>query len=556
MDRQLIQAALGQEQGDLLLKGGKMVNVFSGAVEEKDILIKNGRIAYCGQCSEKDAKETVDLRGRYLLPGFIDAHIHIESSHMTPQAFGRAVLQKGTCAVVADPHEIANVAGEEGIDFMVEDAKKSPIDIFFMLPSAVPATNKETAGAEINATDTARLLEKYPSFPGLGELMNVPGILFGDPEVENKIHAAQGRILDGHCPGLGNRELAAYAAAGINSDHECISAAEAQEKLANGITVFMREGSSAKNLDALLPVINDYNHSRICFCSDDINATDINAHGDILNCIKKAVAFGIDPVRAVEMATINTANHFQLKNRGAIAPGYIADIVAVSDLENFTIESVWKNGIAFTDANAILKEQTFGTFVLKNKNISFPQANGKENMRVIRVLKEQIVTAETIYPVAERKDHDIANLYVLERYGKNGNIGYALIEGFGLKSGAIASSVAHDSHNLLILATNDEEARFAAKTMEEMGGGMCVVENGTVKAAMDLPVGGLMCTEKAQTIAAKEEELAKAAAELGIALTSPFMTLAFMALPVIPKLKLTDKGLFDVDLFDFVPLYF
>ncbi|MBQ2763414.1 MAG: adenine deaminase [Firmicutes bacterium] len=557
MDQQIIRAALQQEPADLLLKGGKVLNVFSGTIEEKDVLIKNGRIAYVGKCDPKEAKETVDLSGKYLLPGFIDAHIHIESSHLTPKAFGRAVLKKGTCAVVADPHEIANAAGEEGLAFMLQDAAEAPIDIFFMLPSSVPATDKETAGAEINAAATAELLKKYPSFLGLGELMNVPGILFGDAEVTKKIEAAQNLLLDGHCPQLRARELAAYASAGIRTDHESVTADEAAEKLANGFTVLIREGSSAKNLEDLLPIVNDHNHSRICFCSDDINASDICRHGDILNCIQKAVAGGIDPVRAVEMATINTAKHYRLTDHGAIAPGYFADIVAVSDLETFAIETVWKNGRIFQDTEEDIAPQTLGVFTLTNHNFTFPvPQNHESNARVIRAFDGQIVTEETICPVAGIKTQDISQLYVAERYGKNGNIAYALIEGFGLTKGAIASSVAHDSHNLLILAADDGEAAFAAETIQNMGGGMCVVEKGQVKAALELPVGGLMCAEKAETIAEKEKELAIAAKELGITMKSPFMTLAFMALPVIPKLKLTDKGLFDADLFDFVPLYF
>ena len=557
MDQQIIRAALQHEPADLLLKGGKVLNVFSGTIEEKDVLIKNGRIAYVGKCDPKEAKETVDLSGKYLLPGFIDAHIHIESSHLTPKAFGRAVLKKGTCAVVTDPHEIANAAGEEGLAFMLRDAAEAPIDIFFMLPSSVPATDKETAGAEIDAAATAELLKKYPSFLGLGELMNVPGILFGDAEVTKKIEAAQNLLLDGHCPQLRARELAAYASAGIRTDHESVTAAEAAEKLANGFTVLIREGSSAKNLDDLLPIVNDHNHSRICFCSDDINASDICRHGDILNCIQKAVAGGIDPVRAVEMATINTAKHYRLTDHGAIAPGYFADIVAVSDLETFAIETVWKNGRIFQDTEDDIAPQTLGVFTLTNHDFTFPAPQNHEpNARVIRAFDGQIVTEEMICPVAEIKTQDISQLYVAERYGKNGNIAYALIEGFSLTKGAIASSVAHDSHNLLILAADDGEAAFAAETIQNMGGGMCVVEKGQVKAALELPVGGLMCAEKAETIAEKEKELAIAAKELGITMKSPFMTLAFMALPVIPKLKLTDKGLFDADLFDFVPLYF
>lgn len=555
MDYTLIQTAQGMKKGDLLLKGGNVVDVFNGTVEEKDVLIKNGKIACCGQISPEEAEETVDVSGRYLLPGFIDAHIHIESSHMTPKAFGEAVLAKGTCAVIADPHEIVNVGGEEGLIFMLEDAKASPADIFFMIPSSIPATDKETAGAIINAQKTKELFERYPDVLGLGELMNVPGILYGNNETLAKIDAAQGRFLDGHFPQGSGRALSAYTAAGITSDHESVTADEAKEKLANGITVFLREGSSARNLADLLPAVNDHNHSRVCFCADDICASDIAAHGDILHCLRKAVANGLSPLRAVEMATINPARHYHLANRGAIAPGYLADIVAVENLSDFTITSVWKNGTPFNAETESVHQHKFGAFTLKNKELSFPQPTTETKVRVIQAFDSQLITEENIYPLEEITQHDIARLYVMERYGKNGNIGYALIEGFGLSKGAIASSVAHDSHNLLILATSDTEASFAAKTMKKMGGGMVVVENGQVKAAMELPVGGLMSTENATAIAQKEAALTKAAVELGITIKSPFMTLAFMALPVIPKLKLTDMGLFDVEAFDFTSLY-
>lgn len=556
MHHAVVSAALGREKGDLLLKNGCTVNVFTGEIETKDVLIKDGLIACCDHCVEDEAEETIDLAGKFVLPGFIDAHIHIESSHLAPVSFGNALLAKGTTAVIADPHEIANAAGVEGISFMVENAKKAPIDIFFMVPSSVPATTMETAGAAIDAETVKMLLKLYPKFLGLGELMNVPGILNGDPETLAKIDAAKGRILDGHFPMGSGRSLMAYAASGVSSDHESVTAAEAKEKLAAGITILIREGSSAKNLDELISLVDDYNHSRFCFCADDINAGDILARGDILNCVRKAVEHGVNPVYAVEMATINPAQHYRLDGRGAVAPGFIADLVIVDDLKSFAIDSVYKNGRKRTPVNR-QEESKFGTFSLKNKAFSFPAMKEKENARVIKVFDGQLITEERIYTKKELAEHDdLALLAVVERYGKNGNIGYALVEGFGLREGALASSVAHDSHNLLILAKEEKDFAFAAKRMEQLGGGMIVTAKNRILAEMALPIAGLMTEEDATIVAGKEHALTEAANKLGVLMHSPFMTLSFLALPVIPHLKLTDKGLFDVNEFRFTPLYF
>ena len=556
MQYSVIKAALGREKGDLLLKNGRVVNVFSGIVEEKDILIKDGFIAVCGKIDAGEAAVCRDLGGKYVLPGFIDAHIHIESSHLAPVGFGHALLAKGTTTVIADPHEIANAAGIEGLGFMVESAKKAPLDIFFMVPSSVPATAMETGGAVLDSAAVAALLKLYPEFLGLGELMNVPGLLAGDPEARAKLEAARGRLLDGHFPLGTGRELAAYAANGVSSDHESVSAAEAREKLANGITVFIREGSSARNLEDLIAAVDDHNHSRFCFCADDINAHDIEAHGDILHCLRKAVKAGLKPAYAVEMATINAAAHYQLPQRGAVAPGYRGDLVIVDDLVDFGLDSVYKDGLRFED-HYEPQAVRLGTFILKNKEIRFPAPGQGQSARVIGILDGQLITEERIYSTAALKArNDIAKLAVIERYGKNGNIGYALVEGFGLKAGAIASSVAHDSHNLLILAQDEAEFAFAARTMEEMGGGMIVTRKGKVLASLALPIAGLITAEDAAAVAARERALTRAAQSLGVTLQSPFMTLSFLALPVIPQLKLTDRGLFDVTKFDFTPLYF
>lgn len=557
MNVSLTKTALGHTPGDLLIKNALVADVFNGEFCPKDVLIKDGYIAAVGKFSPSEGAKTLYLDGKYLLPGFIDAHIHIESSHMIPSRFGEAVLAQGTTAVVADPHEIANVAGRDGIAFMLRDSKASPADIFFMLPSSVPSTDQETAGAVISAADTADLFEEFPELLGLGEVMNVPGVIYGDEETAAKLQAAGERPRDGHFPCGGGRELAAYAGCGISSDHESISSAEAKEKLANGITLFLREGSSAKNLKDLLSAVNDHNHSRCCFCADDICASDILDHGDIRHCLKLAVAEGMAPIRAVEMATINPARHYGLKNRGAIAPGYLADLIAVEDVKTFTICGIWKRGIPFQPTAAPVGEHRFGAFTLPDAELRFPLPRPEHRYaRVISAHAGQLITEEKIYAIDGPEPPDVAKLIVMERYGKNGNIGYGLIEGFGMKRGAIATSIAHDSHNLLILALDDREAAFAAQTVAEMGGGMTVTLHGEVLAKMALPIGGLMADAPAAEAAKAEEALAQAAAAIGMEIPAPFMTLAFMALPVIPKLKLTDKGLFDVDTFDFTPLYF
>ncbi len=557
MDITLIDVALGRKKAETLLAGGRVVNVFTGEIEEKDVLLHGGRVAAVGDFGSADAETVVDLDGAYLLPGLIDAHVHIESSHMTPASFGRAVLEKGTTTVIADPHEIANVAGAAGIDFMAADAQNAPMDIFYMVPSSVPATDKETAGAVLDSAATRELFRRHPEFLGLGEVMNVPGVLGGDGETAAKMKAAGERPLDGHFPLGGGRELAAFTAAGISSDHESVSAAEGAEKLANGMTLLIREGSSARNLETLLPAVSDHSHSRCCFCADDISASDILTHGDMLNCLKKAVAFGMDAVRAVEMATINPARHYGLKRRGAIAPGYLADLVAVGDLVDFEIRNVWKNGVLYRREETRGEERRFGAFRLSGEPFRFPlPREGETRAAVIRAFPGQIITEKAVYPVDSLAKQGVSRLYVAERYGKNGNVGYGLIEGFGLTSGAIASSVAHDSHNLLILANDDDEAMFAAETVAAMGGGMAVVKNGRVLAEMALPVAGLMSDEDVETLAEKERRLNGSVSELGISMAAPFMTLSFMALPVVAKLKLTDRGLFDVEQFDFTPLYF
>ncbi len=549
-----IAVARGHEPGDLLLKNGCIVNVFSGIVEEKDIIICGDRIAGVGRYDT--AKTTVDLHGAFVLPGLIDGHVHVESSFLIPQCFGRAVLSRGTTAVVADPHEIANVLGKEGLRFMTEDSLHTDLDIFFMVPSAVPSTAMETSGAVLDSGAVAEILKESPEFLGLGEMMNAPGVLFGDDDVLKKLTTAEGKVVDGHFPMAQGRDLAAYCSAGISSDHECVSLAEAREKLSLGMFIQIREGTSARNLEALLPLVDEHNWPNFCFCADDIHAGDLLERGDVLGAVVKAVSLGMPPVRAVQLATVNPARHYGLKHRGAVAPGYLADLVIVDNLKDFSVQAVYKNGkpaVAEGEAAPV----ALGEVTLPLAPPPFPQIKAGQKARVIRVFPTEIITEEQIYTSEELKAHkDLQKLLVMERHGKNGNAAWALTEGFGLREGCIAQTIAHDSHNLIAVTRDEEEAAFAVKTLEEMGGGIVVTKNHEILAKLDLPVAGLMTWESAKTVAQKEAALTESAHALGVTLPRPFMTLSFLALPVIPKLKLTDMGLFDGSDFSFTNLYF
>lgn len=474
--------------------------------------------------------EEYDAKGAYVLPGFIDAHVHIESSHLTPSQFGRALIQHGTTTAVCDPHEIANVMGEEGLRFMLEDAKASPVDLFFELPSCVPATPNETNGAILTAADTARLFDKY-TFIALGEMMNVPGVLNHDKEVMAKLAAAKarGKIIEGHFPfGMGEA-LKQYAAAGITSDHESCTAQEAIEKVAAGMTVFIREGSSARNLDALIGVVNETNEASFCFCADDISAADCVVRGDIINCVRRAVAQGMPPMRAVRLATLNAARYFGWAERGRIPTGELTDLVIVKDLQAFEVIDVIKDGRLVAVKNSVHLPDLTALHV----------AAPKQGEQLIGVLSTEIVTKRIVYDGSQ----EIAHLVVIERHGKNGNIATANCTGTNLQRGAIATTIAHDSHNLIILGTNENDMRTAAHELAKCGGGATVVIDGEVRALFPMRVAGLMSDASASDVAALDSAFKLAAKETGCTLPEPLITLSFLALPVIPEIRLTDKGL-------------
>ena len=480
------------------------------------------------------------IDGGYRLPAFIDAHVHIESSHLTPARFGGLIASQGTLTAVCDPHEIANVMGEAGLAYMLEDAKRSPADLRFTLPSCVPATPFETSGAALSAADTARLFAAHPEFLALGEMMNVPGVLSGDAEVLGKIAAAKaaGRRIDGHFPGGRGEALMRYAAAGISSDHEILTAAEALEKVAAGITVFIREGSAAKNLADLLPAVDDSNWERFCFCTDDISARDLLVSGGIVNCIRRAVALGMPPERAVALATINPARHYGLTLSED-------DYVVVKDLSSFEVVRVVKGGRLIPasvspsdvgDAVSTIRLPDLSRHVFRAP----PPKDGR--LDVIGVSDGSLITEHLRREPSDTRD--LALLTVIERHGRNGNIASAWTARTGLCRGAIASTIAHDHHNLIVLGNDPGDIRLAATHLAGLGGGQCVVVDGRVLADLPFPVAGLMSREPAEKVAAGLADLLAAARETGCTLVDPFATLSFLALPVIPALKLTDRGLF------------
>lgn len=556
-----IKLARGDGEADLLLKGGLLVDVLSGRVHPADVAISDGIIVGTGQ--GYSAKDTIDLAGKYLAPGLIDAHVHIESSMLTVGEFARAVVPHGTTAVVTDCHEIANVMGLDGIRYMMRSSDGAPLDVYVMLPPCVPATHLETSGASLEADDLVALKDE-PRVLGLGELMNFPGTIGGDPSVLAKLEAFAGMPVDGHAPGLSGTDLCAYIAAGPDSDHECTTATEADEKLQKGMFVFLREGTSAKNLLDLLPVANASNSARLCLCTDDRDPADLLSLGHIDYIIRMACDAGVAPLTAIQMATINTARRLGLKGVGAIAPGYRADIAVFDDLESLTVEMVFKSGELVAADGALEADIPEPSGLASTMNVAGFSAGslrieGKGRARVIGITPGQLVTESLVADVPFEDAEAMADtasdtlkIAVVERHIGTGNVGVSFVRGFGLKRGALASSVAHDSHNIVVVGCSDEDMVAAVQAVIEMGGGQAVVGDGVVKASVELSVGGLMSTRGAEQVASQVRALDEAAADLGCPLEDPFMMMSFLALPVIPSLKLTDRGLVDVDSFDFV----
>jgi adenine deaminase len=564
---QLIRVARGEEPAELLLKNARVVNVFSGEIEETGVAITHSRIIGLG--NDYPSQRTLDLNGKYIAPGFIDAHVHIESAMVPPYEFARAVVPHGTTSVIIDPHEIANVLGVDGIRYMLEASKYTPFSVFVMVPSCVPATHLETNGGALRWSDLIQF-KSDPWVIGLGEMMNYPGVLYRDEAVLDKLRAFSDKRIDGHAPGVTGRDLEAYVAAGIASDHECTNVEEAREKIRLGMRVMIREASNAQNLKALLPVITPWNARRILFVTDDRFPSDLIDQGHIDYIVRMAIHEGLDPITAIQIATLNAAEYFNLHDRGAIAPGRRADLIVFDNFQNLTIEQVYRGGQLVARNGRVLpqKETPRHPDIRNSMNIKWSQvdlrlpANGHTQIRVIGMIPDQIVTTQSIEEARIKNgeavadpERDILKVAVIERHQATGNVGIGFVRGLGLKAGAIGSSVAHDSHNLIVAGTNDDDMMTAARAIAAMQGGLVAVNNGQVLARVPLPIAGLMSDQPLERVREQMDDLDEVTRYLGSELHAPFMAMAFLALPVIPELKLTDRGLVNVNKFDFVPVF-
>lgn len=562
-----IRAAKGEIKADLVLKNGFYVDVFNGTVERGDVAVFRGKIVGTGDYS---GREEMDMTGKYVIPGLIDGHMHIESTQLTLQELAKAIVPHGTTTIVADSHEIVNVLGVRGMEYLMDCAEGLPLDALFMLPSCVPATPFENSGAEVTAAETEKLIEN-PKVFGLGEFMNYPGVLTCDVEVIRKLEAARraGKIIDGHAPGLFGTDLNAYAAAGIKTDHECGSAAELKDKVSRGMYVHLREGSATRNIRALAPGITADNLSRIIMCTDDRHAEDLLKRGHLDNNLRVLTECGVNPVWAVKIATINTALCYGLKDKGAVAPGYAADLAVVDDLKNFNVSYVFKDGVLAAEkqkplfsAAAFVPDYVTGTVNVKNlKPEDFRIELKGDRAKVIRLIPDNVLTETVIRDVSKKdgavevRGTNLLKLAVVERHRGTGNVGLGLIENYGLKDGALALTVSHDSHNAIVLGDSDADMYAAVKELERIGGGMAIASGGKALHSLPLEIAGLMSALDIYTFEKKLEKMIKKAHEMGVSRDlQPFMSLSFLALVVIPELKITDRGLFNVNKFCFTSL--
>jgi len=560
----IISVARGHYPADILIRNARIINVFTGEIETGNIAVHNGMIAGIGDY--QDGLRTVDLQYRYVAPGLIDGHVHLESSMLDVSEYARAIVPHGTLGIITDLHEIANVAGIKGIKYVLQEARKLPLDLFLMAPSCVPATHLETGGATITPHDIKGLL-RLKECIGLGEVMNYPGVLSASDDVLNKIKAAKGKIIDGHAPGLTGKNLNAYIASGIMSDHESVTLEEARLKLQRGMKIMIREGSSEKNLATLLPLINENTYPHCFFVVDDRSCSDLLHDGDIDAIIRKAIQLGLNPIRAVQMATINTATYFRLKGLGAVAPGYRANIIVLEDLADFKVRMVFYNGTLVAESGKPLfqsdekaPDSLINSINIKPVKKQHIQIKTREDVEpVIEVVPGQIITRKRMEKIKKVNgflqpdiDRDLLKAVVIERHKATGNIGIGFVKGFGLKKGAMGSSVAHDSHNIVVVGTNDGDIIKVIEQIQHDKGGLAVAVDGRVIASLALPVCGLLSNEPLSTVVHQMIEIEEAVKKLGCTLPSPFATLSFLALPVIPDLRLTDLGLVDVNEFKLI----
>ena len=573
--QQKLGIARGEQPAELLFKNARLVNVLSGEIHRTNVAVDDGRVVGFG---DYRARRVIDLRGSYLAPSLIDGHFHVESSMLTAPEFARAVVPHGTGAVVIDPHEYANVLGLDGIRYVLESSKKLPLDFFIMLPSCVPATPLETAGARITADDL-RLMIGDDRIAGVAELMNFPGVFLGAKSELDKIDAGKHKCVDGHAPGLRGKNLNAYVLAGVRSDHESVEVEEAKEKLRLGMHILLREGSTERNLAHLLPLINEHNAQNCSFATDDKLAGDLVSEGHIDHCVRKAIRLGLPPISALQIATINTARHYRLQNLGAIAPRFWADMIVFDDLKKFAVRQVYKKGVLVAENGKFLARTPAkigsprGTMNLRYQpgdlsvkvaaTPTSPTATRRRShksgrgvaatkMKVIEIVPQQIVTRTAIVTpkvedgeIVADTEHDILKLVVVERHRATGNVGVGFVRGLKLKRGAIGSTVAHDAHNVVVAGTNDSDILCAIQQLERMQGGQVAVANSKVKAELPLPIAGLVSDRPLAEVIKGIADLNVAARAMGCELTVPFMTLSFLSLSPIPELKLTDQGLID-----------
>jgi adenine deaminase len=558
--KKLIDVASGRVKADTVIKNANVVNVFSNEIIRGDVAIVDGLIAGVGNY---EGEVEIDADGRYVAPGLIDGHVHIESSMVSPGKFAETIVPRGTTTIIADPHEIANVRGLDGIRYILDASRDISLDVYIMMPSCVPATPFENSGAVLGASDLASFKDEERVL-GLGELMDFYGTIAGKDDIVDKLVAFEGKIIDGHGPIMKGNELNAYASAGVRTEHECSNVEEMMERLRLGMYVQAREGSAARNLVDLLKGVTPENSRRVLFCTDDRHPGDILLEGHIDNNIRAAIKSGLDAVSAIRMATLNAAECYRIYDKGAIAPGYVADMIVVDSLEKFNVEMVFKNGVLVAkDGKALFEaRETYDDKVMNTVNFKEFALNDLKIMlssnmaKIIKLIPHSLITKTKVAGVKTSSDgsfiasseDDHLKLAVIERHHRTGNIGLGIVEGFGLRNGAIATSVGHDSHNIIVIGDSDSDMKRAVEAIGEVGGGIAMVRNGRVEKLLPLPIAGLMSNDDIGVVSSKIEEMAKYAYdELCVSRDfDPFISLAFLALPVIPDIKLTDKGLFDV----------
>lgn len=562
--KNLIHKARGLEDSELVLKNANIINVFTGEIIKSDVAVDAGIIVGIGDYT---GVVEIDLNGAYLSPGFVDSHVHIESSMSSPSQFAKVIVPRGITTIIADPHEIANVKGLDGIRYIIDESKKSPLDVFIALPSCVPATSFENSGATLLAEDLATLLNEK-SVICLGEMMDYPGVINADDKILDKLILAKDMVIDGHGPMIMDKDLNAYIVAGVKTEHESSTLEEAEERLRLGMYILLREGSAARDLRNLISLVNKNNLRRFLFCTDDKHPEDLINEGSIDFNIKLAIRAGLDPIDAIRIATINACECYGLKKKGAIAPGYMADLVVIDDLNAMNIKMVFKNGkLVAKDNKPLFVAEPYLPEYMKNSvkiaNIKIEDLNLKidgKTANIIGVIPDSLVTEKLVLSVDSEdgvfqySDDDILKIVVVERHKGTGNIGIGLIKGFQIEKGAIGSTIAHDSHNILVVGDNDGDILLAIKELEKIGGGITIVSDGVVLKSLPLEIGGIMTSsEIGKTNNTLKEMMNISYDKLKVnSKIDPFMTLAFMALPVIPKLKITDLGLFDVEAFDFM----